>query len=377
MNFEVVFNPDGSVSIPDLPQALFPVVRELGASIPPRTQSSVDLSCQAAYLDTKATLTTFHTADLPGLTRDELWAVHDQALVEIWSSSRSRYGSDRIKNPDRKLASLFDLKLELVKRSLKSCDLCAFNCAVDRWRGEKGRCGSTQEATLGRNFLDWGEEAHLIPTISTTLNGCNWDCVYCQYPQHLDRGAGELIIPETLAERIDQLAEEGANSIQWVGGNPDQHIWTVLRTLKTLKAKLPITWNSNGYASKTALRILEGVVDVYLLDFRHWAEGCAKRYGVPEDSRMVLQANLRTLAAQKSDLIVRHLQLPGHFECCTRPILRWLAEVLPGVKLNLLHGQYRPAHQAYRYPEINRRLTPAERVKTETLATKLGLYLVE
>jgi putative pyruvate formate lyase activating enzyme len=137
-----------------------------------------------------------------------------------------------------------------------------------------------------------------------------------------------------------------------------------------------VVWNTNGYASPTTLRLLDGVVDVYLVDFRHGASACAQRYGVPGDSVDIIRHNLRQIAAQDTALIVRHLQLPTHFECCTASVLRWLAAELPDVSLNLMHGQYRPARLAYRYPEINRRLTPAERKKAMQLACDLDLMLV-
>jgi putative pyruvate formate lyase activating enzyme len=97
---------------------------------------------------------------------------------------------------------------------------------------------------------------------------------------------------------------------------------------------------------------------------------------VPSDSVAILRRNLHQIAQQDAALIVRHLQLPGHFDCCTAPILRWLAAELPDAPLNLMHGQYRPARLAYRYPEINRRLKPAERKKAMHLACDLDLMLV-
>ena len=240
-----------------------------------------------------------------------------------------------------------------------------------------GVCGSQKDAYYTGCFLNWSEEKHLIPGIMIYLNGCNWQCVYCQYPQHLPAQTGRLLEPQTLALLIDELCQMGGRTIHWVGGNPDQSLWPVLATLHECKSDLPVVWNSNGYASEETLDLLNGIVDSYLIDFRYWGDVCALRYGAAPHSCLTIQRNLKIIAQKHADLIVRHLQLPGHFECCTKPILNWISSQLPGARLNLMNGQYRPAHNALQYPEINRRLSPQERLMATELAGKLGIKQVE
>lgn len=372
MSYEIVFGADGCVSFPDLPDALLPAVEALNAPLPhPAAQAAGEEP--PAWWRTRRTAVGLKRADLAQASASALWAIHRAALdgdLDPTSDAEQPGG-----------ATLLDLKIELACRSLSACDLCAHQCGADRWAGERGACGSALESRTTRCFLNWSEERELTPGISVFLSGCNWRCVYCQYPENLDASAGTIVEPERLAQHIEELWREGGTNIHWVGGNPDQHVWAALGTLRACGAPIPVVWNSNGYASQTTLRLLEGVVDTHIVDFRHWSPACASRYGVPAEGAEIIRRNLRIIAAQGADLIVRHLQLPGHFECCTAPILRWLAEQLPSepprVRLNLMHGQYRPAFEVHRTPEINRRLSPEERARSERLARALKLPQVE
>lgn len=369
MSYEIVFNPDGIASFPDLPGELLPLAREFGASVassdyPRPVSSGFSLLRQRSVPLPKACVSQIST--------QSLWGIHDAALA-----NKSSFTSSPAPIELSIYASLLDIKTELARRVLAECDLCETRCGVNRWAREIGYCGSSQDAYYARCFINWGEEKHISPGITISLCGCNWHCVYCQYPEFLLNTQGILIEPQELAALIAMLSRSGGRTIHWVGGNPDQHVWAILSTLQACTVDLPVVWNSNGYASRTTLRILDGVVDTYLLDFRHWSAVCANRYGCPTNSADIIQRNLKTLSCDTHDLIVRHLQMPGHFDCCTAPILKWLAKETPEIKLNLMHGQYRPAHQSYLFPEINRRLTAEERRLSTNLAKSLNLHTVE
>jgi putative pyruvate formate lyase activating enzyme len=367
MQYDVVFNPDGSLDLPDLPGELIPAVESLGFAIPvlamPAGGFSKFRKARQFWLPlTKSELATF--------TTEHLWLLHDQSVSqgpEIPFNSQEKEDQ----------ASYLDLKVELARRQLGACTLCQLRCGVNRWAGESGVCGSQKDAYYGGCFLNWSEEKHLVPGIMIYLNGCNWECVYCQYPQHLPPQAGLLLEPQALSRLIDGLCQQGGRNIHWVGGNPDQSLWPVLATLQACHSNLPVVWNSNGYASEETLKLLNGVIDTFLIDFRYWDDACASHYGAAPHASATIQRNLKIIAQGQVDLIVRHLQLPGHFECCTKPILHWIASQLPGARLNLMNGQYRPAHLAYRYPEINRRLSPQEHLLAAELAGGLGINQVE
>jgi putative pyruvate formate lyase activating enzyme len=368
MSYEIVFNADGSVSMPDLPAELFPAVQELGAPLPAAAAASGHDDPPRWWRTRQVAVPLSRTA-LRQASTDTLWDLHARFVDDrVWRTAPEDGGSDG--------ATLLDVKVALARRSLLACDLCTWQCGVDRWHGGTGICGSGREVGVTRCFLNWSEEQHLTPAISVFLSGCNWRCAYCQYPDNLDARAGRTLVPGRLAGRIEALRREGGTNVHWVGGNPDPHLWAVLMTLRACRAPIPMVWNTNGYASPAALRLLDGVIDTYLIDFRHGSPACAERYGAPGDSVRVIRRNLRALARQDAELIVRHLQLPAHFDCCTAPILDWLASALPDVPVNLMHGQYRPAYRAYRHPEIDRRLTRAERARTVRVARGLGLTLV-
>lgn len=369
MTHKIVFGADGCVLFPDLPDEITVAAEALEAPIP-RPAAAMRERQKPRWWRARQSKVPLTRPELEQVATSTLWALHASAS-----------GSDPAPgNPGERqenTATLLGLKSELARRSLMACDLCALRCGADRWSGERGACGSSRNAHYTRCFLNWSEERHLTPGISVFLSGCNWECVYCQYPENLDTQAGPVLEPSKLASRIESLWQQGGANVHWVGGNPDQHLWAVLETLAACRQRVSVVWNSNGYASKMTLRLLNGIVDTHIVDFRHWPASCAERYGVPSDSQEVIKRNLKLIASQDCELIVRHLQLPGHFSCCTTPILRWLAKEIPQASLNLMHGQYRPAFQAHRYPEINRRLTAEECGQAERLARSLNLSLVE
>lgn len=396
MTYEIVFDADGRVIFPDLPGELLPAAEALAAPLPPPAAPrptnglhqwwhtrSIHLGITHPALKETATpvLWALHGAALKGASpKQEPRLRIDEALAEAGPARRERAAiADAVEAAHRQAATLLDLKIELARRALGSCDLCALRCGANRRAGERGACGSGFDARYTDCFINWSEERDLTPGISIFLSGCNWRCVYCQYSENLSAEAGTVVEPRGLALRVEDLWRRGGTTIHWLGGNPDQNVWVAIATLQVCQAPLPVVWNSNGYASQRTLRLLNGIVDTHIVDFRHWSSDCAGRYGAPPDSAAVIRRNLSQIAEQGSDLIVRHLQLPGHFECCTAPILRWLAQTLiyekPGFRLNLMGGQYRPAHQTHRYPEINRRLHDEERHAVGALALDLGLRL--
>ncbi len=367
MQFDIIFNPNGSMDLPDLPAELIPAVEALGFDLPIPT---VSIEGSSRCWQARHFWLPLAKSELASFATEQLWILHKQfsrQVPQIILDNQNRENQ----------VSYLDLKVELARRQLESCTLCQLRCGVNRWNGELGVCESPRDAYYGGCFLNWSEEKHLIPGIMVYLNGCNWQCVYCQYPQHLPPQAGQLLEPHALSKRIDELHLQGGKTIHWIGGNPDQSLWPVLATLAAYNSDLQVVWNSNGYASEEALELLDGVIDTYLIDFRYWDDACGSKYGAAPHASETIQRNLKIIARQHADLIVRHLQLPGHFECCTKPILYWISSQLPVARLNLMNGQYRPAHLAYHYPEINRRLFPQECLLSMELAGELGIKQVE
>lgn len=277
-------------------------------------------------------------------------------------------------DPGDPARSVLDAKVARAREVTSSCRFCERRCGADRLAGETGTCGVGAVSRIASEYLHMGEEPELVPSHTIFFAGCTMRCVYCQnWDLAMDASAGLVADPVQLARRVEQRRAEGARNINVVGGDPTPNILTILDMLGALEVDEPLVFNTNMYLSDETLDILDGMVDVYLADFRYGNDACARRYSdVDRYWSTVTRAFER--AAQHADVMLRHLVLPGHLECCTEPIMAWVAEHLPGVYFNLMF-QYRPEYQAPRYPEIDRRLTPAERERALDLARRYGIEL--
>lgn len=316
----------------------------------------LDGDARARYLMTQSRLT---GADLDS-DDQALWKVHESALSKDVGPAHGQ--------------SLLDLKAELATRTLRRCDLCERRCGADRAAGEKGHCG-VLEARICSEFLHMGEEPDLVPSYTIFFAGCTFNCVFCQNWDISTRpGAGTSVEPETLARMIESRANHARN-VNWVGGDPTSNLPFILNVLRFCTANIPQVWNSNMYMTERTMRLLEGVVDVYLTDFKYGNDSCAKRLSNAEDYMSIVTRNHR-LARDQAEVIIRHLVLPNHFECCTEPVLRWISENLSDVRVNVM-AQYRPEHRAREHHDIDRPLRMAEYRAAVDLAVELGLDLTD
>jgi putative pyruvate formate lyase activating enzyme len=169
--------------------------------------------------------------------------------------------------------------------------------------------------------------------------------------------------------------ESAARNVNWVGGDPTSNLKFILEVLTSSETNLPQVWNSNMYLTEETMKILDGVIDVYLTDFKYGNDGCGQRLSKVERYWEITTRN-HLLACEQAELIIRHLVLPNHVECCSKPILDWIAENLKNVRINVM-AQYRPWHQASEYPEISKSLNPSEFLEARNYAYSLGLDLVE
>ncbi|MEW5748421.1 MAG: radical SAM protein [Candidatus Thermoplasmatota archaeon] len=300
-------------------------------------------------------------ADLSAST-DELWAAHRRAL----------------RGGDGDGADLLSLKAELAERLQSECVLCERRCRARRGEGQAGHC-EVLDARVTSEFIHMGEEPDLVPSYTVFFAGCTFDCVYCQNWEISTRPrSGIRIPPDELARMIEGragrargLRTAAARNVNWVGGDPTSNLPYILRTLQGCDADIAQVWNSNMYLSEEAMELLDPVVDVYLTDFKYGNDACAMRLsGVPEYMRVVTRNHLKARA--HAEMIIRHLVLPGHVECCTRPALEWIASNLVDVKVNVM-AQYRPEHRAREFPEISRRLRTSEYEEAVRIADGLGL----
>ena len=222
---------------------------------------------------------------------------------------------------------------------LRHCDLCPWRCGVDRLAGARGRCGLGAEGRWTRELLHEGDEPEVSPTHLIDLAGCNLRCAYCSEGAFVCAPEGPdttPLDPVALATRVRQRQAEGARSLSLAGGEPGVQLPAVLRLLAACPNDVRVVWNSNLWTTEESLRALDGVVDVYLPDLKFGGDDCARRLAGAEDYGATLERNLRLVAAQQVPVLVRHLVLPGHLDCCTAPVLRKLRAEFPQFSVNLM-----------------------------------------
>jgi putative pyruvate formate lyase activating enzyme len=314
------------------------------------------------------------------MTDAQLWIEHTTLrtrFADLWREVKdSNYSGT---NQQSEPFSLLDVKLELLNRILRRCVLCEWRCKVNRAKGKKGACHLDKETRVATFFRHFGEEPPLVGRKGSGtifFTGCTFRCVFCQnWDISQVPTAGEPVSSATLASIIRSLREEGAANINLVGGEPTPHLHTILEALTIANVNVPILWNSNMYATCEAMEILADVVDIWLPDFKWGNDECAVKYSRVTRYFEVVSRNHR-IAHETADMIIRHLVVPGHVECCTKRILEWIAESCSRAIVNVM-GQYRPEYlvgnSPQDYPEIARCLTRAELEEAEDYARKLDL----
>ncbi len=268
---------------------------------------------------------------------------------------------------------------------MSECRLCPRNCGADR-TGKAGICGCTEEIRIAKYMLHFGEE----PCISGTkgsgavfFSGCNLKCAFCQnYP--ISHGLkGENVTPVRLKEIIFELKEKGAHNINFVTGTHyADKIAEILRECKD-KLDIPIVYNCGGYEKVETLKMLEGLVDIYLPDMKYYSAEMSARYsGAPDYFEYALPALKEMLRQQpepvfddngimQRGVIVRHLVLPKGYHDSMK-LLDVLAK-LPSPPLVSVMRQYTPCYGASEFPEINRKLTTFEYDKVTEHCADIGL----
>ncbi len=291
---------------------------------------------------------------------DELWEMHDKAL-------RSFKVLNTIQSP-----SLLDLKIELADRLFQACCFCEHRCKVDR-RKTFGVCG-VQEAHIATEFLHFGEESVLVPSHTIFFAGCTFQCVFCQNWDISQLPCGTFIDPEKLGKKIGERRQQGARNVNWVGGDPTSNLLYILQVLQQMDTNIAQVWNSNMYCSEETMKLLHGVIDLYLTDFKYGNDSCATRLSQVNGYTAVVKRN-HLLAYDHGEMLIRHLVLPNHIDCCSKPVLRFIAKHLPDALVNIM-GHYKPEYRAYEQKDISRSISSEEVLQVKEYAEKLGIHQI-
>lgn len=276
------------------------------------------------------------------LSKEDISEISSDGLVEIHSREmdvirKSKYGS--LGRVSKGMATLLDLKIELARRELLDCRLCGRDCGVNRLAGEFGYCGLGTDAYLGDTFIHIAEEPPINPSLLIELYGCAMRCRFCQKPE-----LHSICYKKVLTKDVwNRLPLKGARSLSFIGGNPDESIYAILRFLSAAPVgfNLPMVWNCHGFGNKVAYKLLDGVVDVYIPDLKYGNNRCASEWSGVENYIETAYACIEEMASQGVPVFVRILILPGHGICCHIPAIRWLKNYKKMVALNLME-QYFP-----------------------------------
>jgi putative pyruvate formate lyase activating enzyme len=266
-------------------------------------------------------------------------------------------------------------KAAIARRHYDKCLLCEHRCGVRRFENASGKCHASAEARVFRHRIECSEERELIPSHLFYLSGCDLRCAFCIAEANaFDASRGTVLSSAFLQQAVDWGHEQGARTLQWVGGEPTIHLPAILDAMAGVKRLPPVVWKSDFHGTPEAFDLLDGVVETFVADFKFGNDHCAGRIAGVERYLEVVTRNLQQVAG-RANLIVRHLLLPGHFECCFQPIVEWLSRHLPPVKFSIRDG-YLPRWRASRYPELGGRLERNAGTRAEELADRFGLNIV-
>jgi putative pyruvate formate lyase activating enzyme len=273
---------------------------------------------------------------------------------------------------------------------MERCQLCPRRCGVNRLKGMSGFCrapGAT--LVVSSSHPHFGEERPLVGiggSGTIFLTHCNLRCVFCQNWEISQLGRGTERTIDELADMMLGLQEAGCHNINLV--TPTHYSAPILKALDIAAEtglRLPIVYNTSGWERLEVLALLDGIVDIYLPDFKYWDSDLSAKYSsgaesYPEAAReAILEMHRQVGVAKPAEdgimqrgLMIRHLVMPNNVSGSER-IMEWIAEELPKDTYVNIMAQYNPVYKAYDYPEISRRITGAEYRKVVERAQAVGL----
>ncbi len=281
-------------------------------------------------------------------------------------------------------------RIEASLAGLRKCMVCPWQCEVDRIKDEKKVCKTGRYSQVASYFPHFGEEDCLrgwLGSGTIFFSWCNLRCVFCQNYDISQQEAGFIVGPKRLAQMMLELQAMGCHNINWV--TPEHVVPQLLEAMPyAVEAglRLPIVYNTSGFDSLESIRLMDGIVDIYMPDFKYWSPHKSKRYLKNKDYPEVVRNVIKEMHRQVGDLmidqkglavrglLVRHLVMPGELSE-TDQIMTFLArEISQHTYVNIL-GQYHPDGKvsSSKFPEINRSVSRQEMNKARDLAIHAGL----
>ncbi|MBI4207886.1 MAG: radical SAM protein [Betaproteobacteria bacterium] len=339
-------------------------------------------------------------------------------FLDLWRRIRKREAD--LPAARKPTPNLVDLCRELAYRMLAHCNFCRYDCQVDRTQGAKfGTCKLAHESRVSTYFHHLGEELVYRGRMGSGtifFTSCNMRCAFCQNGDiSTDKDNGRAVSPRTLATMAWLLRVEGCHNVNWVGGEVTIHLHTIVDAIalldelrpteEDLAAALPakadyylrfgvdaegtyyrgafnapMLWNSNFFMSAPAMKILRILMDVWLPDFKFGPGRCAPLLSKTPFYWETVTENLRLVHEWGEEFTIRHLVMPNHVECCTAPVLKWVAENMPDAPVNIM-DQYHPDNFCdpgnpkfnSKYQDLTRRITRDELRQAFRYGRELGI----
>jgi putative pyruvate formate lyase activating enzyme len=280
-------------------------------------------------------------------------------------------------------------RIEALRELQKECRLCPRNCRARRFEGKTGVCNATAQPVVSSAFAHFGEEPELVGrggSGTIFLSHCNLRCLFCQNYEISHLGEGRPVTAEQIARMMISLQELGCHNINFV--TPTHFVPQLVEAIAVALdhgLAVPIVYNCGGYESLEVLKLLDGIIDIYMPDFKFASEDTAKRYAGVKDYFEVAKAAIREMHRQVGDLqvdtkglarrglLIRHLVMPGLVDESKR-ILDFIAhEISKDTYVNIME-QYRPCYRATEFPELRRRITYDEWWAVKEYGRRLGLH---
>ena len=280
-------------------------------------------------------------------------------------------------------------RIRLLKEFLKECRLCPRECGVNRLDGEVGACQAGLEPMVSSAFPHFGEEPPLVGyhgSGTIFLTHCNLRCIFCQNYDISHLGNGEPMTSSDMARVMVRLQEMGCHNINFV--TPTHYAPQIAASLPEAIEKglrLPIVYNCSGYESIEVIRLLEGVVDIYMPDAKYMDGRHSEKFSNAPDYPKIIKEVLKEMHRQVGDLtansegiaerglLIRHLVMPNGV-ASSEAVLRFIAEEISVHSYVNVMDQYRPEYRAHECPEINRRITRKEYLEATQWAKRYQLY---
>ncbi len=280
-------------------------------------------------------------------------------------------------------------RIELLNEFLKECRLCPRECRANRLDGEIGYCRSGVEIEISSAFPHFGEEPPLVGhhgSGTIFLTHCNLQCIFCQNYDITHLGRGEQITASDMARVMFRLQEMGCHNINFV--TPTHYVSQIIGSLPEaieVGLRLPIVYNCSGYESVQVLRLLEGIVDIYMPDIKFMDGKYSRKFCNAPDYPEVIKKALKEMHRQvgnltlnsegiaEKGLLIRHLVMPNDV-ASSEEVFRFVAEEISADSYVNIMRQYRPEYQAKEYPEIDRPVTPKEYSEAIQIAKRFHLY---